>query len=75
MSRRVRKFIGAVGMLAFVLLYSAIVMLVAQTDHIRHADGILQAIFFLVVGLLWIVPLMPLIKWMERPDVDPPTLG
>lgn len=73
MPRRLRKLVGAVGMLAFVMLYSAIAMLVAQTDHIRHANGILQAIFFLIVGLLWIVPLMPLIKWMERPDADRPT--
>ena len=70
MRRRVRKFFGAVVMLAFVSLYALIAMLVAQTDHIRAANGALQALFFFVVGLAWILPLMPLIRWMERPD-DP----
>ena len=69
MPRRIRKFIGAVVMLAFVAAYGAIAMIVAQTDHIRHANPVLQAIFFLVVGLSWILPLMPLIRWMERPDL------
>lgn len=70
MRRRVRKLIGTCMMLAFVCLYTGVVMLVAQTDHIRHANGVLQALFFLVTGLAWILPLMPLIRWMERPDAD-----
>lgn len=68
MRRRVRKFVGAIAMLAFVSIYAAVAMLVAQTEGIRHADAVLQAIFFFVVGLAWILPLMPLIRWMERPD-------
>ena len=57
-------------MLAFVAIYAVIAMIVAQTDHIRYANGVLQAIFFTVVGLAWILPLMPLMKWMERPDPE-----
>lgn len=68
MRRRTRKLIGAVVMLAFVGLYAAVAMVVAQTDHIRHAPALPQALFFLVVGLAWVLPLMPLIRWMERPD-------
>ena len=60
--------IGAVGMLAFVCVYGLAAMLVAQTDHVRHANPVLQALFFLVVGMSWILPIMPLIKWMERAD-------
>ena len=75
MRRRARKFLGAFAMLAWVLIYAIIAMTVAQTDHIRQLNSVLQAIFFLVVGLAWILPLMPLIKWMERPDPDDPTFG
>lgn len=71
MPRRLRKLVGAVVMLAFVCIYGLVAMLVAQTDHIRHANGLVQAVFFLVVGMSWILPLMPLIKWMERPDRAP----
>lgn len=70
MRRRARKLLGAVAMLAFVVVYAAVAMVVAQTDHIRHAPALPQALFFLVVGLAWILPLMPLIRWMERPDAD-----
>lgn len=72
MPRRLRKFIGAIVMIAFVVIYGLGAMLVAQTDHIRYANAVLQAIFFCVVGLAWVLPLMPLIKWMERPDPDDP---
>ena len=72
MRRRTRKLIGAVAMLAFVGLYATVAMVVAQTDHIRHAPALPQALFFLVVGLAWVLPLMPLIRWMERPDADVP---
>ncbi len=68
MPRRFRKFVGAVLMLAFVCIYGLAAMLVAQTDHIRYANPVFQAVFFLIVGMAWILPLMPLIKWMERPD-------
>jgi hypothetical protein len=70
MRRRSRKFIGTCVTLAFVGVYAAVAMIVAQTDHVRLANGVLQALFFIVVGLGWILPLMPLIKWMERPDAD-----
>ena len=70
MRRRSRKLIGTCAMLTFVSLYASIVMLVAQTDGIRHANGVLQGLFFLVAGLGWILPLMPLIRWMERPDPE-----
>lgn len=68
MRRRMRKFLGAIAMLAFVSLYAVLAMLVAQADGIRTLNWALQAVFFLVVGLAWILPLMPLIRWMERPD-------
>ena len=59
-------------MLAFVGLYAVLAMIVAQTDHIRNASSVPQALFFVVVGLAWILPLMPLIRWMERPDAEEP---
>ncbi|MCW6510403.1 DUF2842 domain-containing protein [Lichenifustis flavocetrariae] len=72
MRRRSRKFLGACVMLAFVCLYAFVAMVVAQNDHIRNASSVPQALFFIVVGLAWILPLMPLIRWMERPDADEP---
>ncbi len=70
MRRRIRKFIGAGVMLGFVGVYAAAAMLVAQSEPIHTLPGWAQAIFFGVVGLAWVLPLMPLLTWMERPDPD-----
>ena len=68
MRRRARKFIGAGAMLAFVMVYAAAAMLLAEGDAIRTAPGAAQAAIYAVLGLAWILPIMPLIAWMERPD-------
>jgi hypothetical protein len=69
MPRRTRKLIGAVTILAFVMLYALMAMVVAQ-GRIQDASKAVQAVFYLIVGMAWILPLMPLIRWMERPDPE-----
>lgn len=69
MRRSTRKFIGAVAMLVFVTAYALAVMVIAQ-GRIHDAAKPIQTVFYLVAGMAWILPLMPLIKWMERPDED-----
>ena len=70
MRRRTRKFFGTGAMLAFVAVYAIAAMLVAQSEPVHRAPGWAQTIFYAVVGLCWILPLMPLIAWMERPDTE-----
>jgi predicted membrane channel-forming protein YqfA (hemolysin III family) len=70
MRRRTRKFIGAALMLGFVIVYALLAMALAQGRFIQDAPGFLQAIFYVVLGMAWVLPVMPLIKWMERPDQD-----
>ncbi len=69
MRRTTRKFIGAVVMLVFVIAYALVVMVIAQ-GRVHDAARPIQTVFYLVAGMAWILPLMPLIKWMERPDAD-----
>ena len=71
MGRRSRKFIGAAAMLAFVMVYAVCAMVTAEADAIRTASGPVQAVIYAVLGLAWILPLLPLIAWMERPDPEP----
>ena len=68
MSARVRKLIGGVVMIAFVGLYALIAMALAQSRPLQEAPPLAQTLGYCVLGLAWILPLMPLIKWMERPD-------
>lgn len=67
MTRRTRKFIGSFGMIAFVIVYALAVMVIAQ-GRIQEAGKTAQFFFFLIAGLAWVLPIMPLIKWMERAD-------
>ena len=67
MHKRNRKLIGAVVMIAFVGFYSLLAMTLAQ-GRITEAGTFWQTLWYCFLGLFWIVPLLPLIKWMERPD-------
>lgn len=69
MRRRARKLIGTIAMLAFVIIYGPVAMALAES-RIREAPGAVQALAYAFLGLVWIVPLLPLIAWMQRPDAD-----
>lgn len=67
MRRRTRTLIGTIGILAFVIVYAPLAMALADS-RIAEAPALLQAVLYSILGIAWIFPLMPLIKWMERPD-------
>jgi len=66
--RRTRKFVGTIATIGFVVIYALVAMAMAQSRIIQTSPGFVQALYYVVLGLAWILPLMPLIKWMERPD-------
>lgn len=68
MSARARKLIGGVVMIVFVAVYALIAMALAQSRPLQEAPPLAQTLGYIVLGLAWTLPLMPLIKWMERPD-------
>ena len=68
MTIRTRKFIGTIALLLLVVVWSLLGMTVAQTPWLA-ASGLLQAIFYVVAGIGWVLPAMPIISWMARPDV------
>ena len=63
MSARLRKFIGLFGILGFLLFY---VGLVVRGAHFVPAHGPWQFVYFALAGVLWGVPILPLISWMNR---------
>ena len=67
MAQRRRKFIGMLAMLAFVCLYASLAMALADS-RIAETPAAIQAILYSILGIAWVLPLMPLIRWMERPD-------
>jgi hypothetical protein len=62
---RLRKLIGAVALIVLVIVWSLVAMALAQTV-LTSVSGLAAAIYYVVAGLGWILPAMPLIKWMSR---------
>jgi Protein of unknown function (DUF2842) len=62
---RLRKFIGAVALIALVTTWALVAMALAQLPVIK-ANGVIEAIYYVVAGLGWVLPAMPLIRWMSE---------
>ena len=67
MTIRTRKFVGTIALLVLVVVWSLLGMTVAQTPWLANS-GLLQAIFYVVAGIGWVLPAMPIVSWMARPD-------
>jgi Protein of unknown function (DUF2842) len=67
MTIRTRKFFGTVALLVLVVVWSLLGMAVAQMPWLA-SSGYRQAIFYVVAGLGWVLPAMPIVSWMSRPD-------
>ena len=67
MKIRTRKLIGAVALLALVCVWALFAMALAQSV-LTDINGFVAAMFYVVAGLGWVLPAMPLISWMARPD-------
>jgi hypothetical protein len=61
---RIRKLIGGVALIVLVVGWSLIAMALAQLPVIK-ANGVVEVIYYVVAGLGWVLPAMPLIKWMS----------
>ena len=67
MPARARKLIGTVALLLLVTAWGLIAMALAQSV-LTDINGVVAAIFYVVAGLGWVLPAMPLVAWMARPD-------
>jgi hypothetical protein len=64
---RLRKFIGAILLITLVVSWALVAMALAQAPAIK-ANGLIEVIYYVVAGLAWVLPAMPLVRWMSRPD-------
>jgi hypothetical protein len=67
MPSRLRKLIGAVALLVLVTVWGLLAMTLAQSV-LTDINGFVAAIFYVVAGLGWVLPAMPLVSWMLRRD-------
>lgn len=66
MSMRIRKLIGAFALLALVTVWALLAMAVAQFAFASN-NGLAAWLFYVVAGLGWVLPAMPVVSWMSRP--------
>jgi membrane protein implicated in regulation of membrane protease activity len=66
-----RKMIGAVLMVVWIVGYVAVAALVG--DRVSTAHWVWQLVYFPIAGLAWILPLKPLLRWMHAKDAPKET--
>lgn len=62
---RLKKLIGTVLLVTLVIVYALVATTVAAA-RLAESGPVVHLIFFLVSGLLWVLPAMGIIKWMVR---------
>ncbi|HSM39172.1 MAG TPA: DUF2842 domain-containing protein [Afifellaceae bacterium] len=67
MPQRLRKLIGTVVLVVFIIVYSLMAMTIAAAK-LPGTSGLVQLVYYAVAGLLWAVPAAGLIWWMQKPD-------
>jgi hypothetical protein len=65
MPSRTRKFIGTIALLVLVCVWALLAMALAQSV-LTSTNGWLAAIYYVVVGLGWVLPAMPIVSWMAK---------
>lgn len=63
MNVRVRKFLGLILIAAYLAAYVAIVTIVGGK---LPDNRLVQLVFYVAAGFGWVLPLMPMIRWMEH---------
>ena len=58
-----RKPAGIFAILGLIAIWAAIIVSLSGT--VGHWPVLLQAVFYFVAGIAWILPLKPLLLWME----------
>ena len=68
MSIRIRKLFGAFALFALVIVWALLAMTIAQFPPIFESR-LIAGLYYLVAGIGWVLPAMPLIRWMSRAPV------
>ena len=64
-----RKPAGIFAILALIAIWAMLILSLAGTVGKWHV--LLQGIFYLIAGIAWILPLKPLLRWMETGRFGP----
>jgi hypothetical protein len=68
MTQRKRKFIGTILLFALIAVYALLAVAAAIVLQVQTANKLVELIYYVVAGLLWVLPAGLLISWMQKPD-------
>lgn len=58
-----RKLVGIAAILLMIVILMTFVAAIARV--VWHWPVLVQGAFYLFIGIVWILPLKPLLRWME----------
>ncbi len=64
-NNRIKKLIGTIIIPIWLIVFIGIVAILAEI-LLPGLNGLMVFLFYLVSGLIWIIPIMPIISWMQR---------
>lgn len=68
MTIRTRKLVGTIALLVLITVYALLALAVAIVLQVRQANHLVEVIYYVVAGLLWVLPAGLIVKWMSAPD-------
>lgn len=69
MTQRNRKLVGTLLLLLLVFAYALLALAAAVVLQV-NSGKVVELAFYVVAGLLWVLPAGWLIKWMSKPDAS-----
>lgn len=67
MTQRNRKLAGTLMLLLLVMVYALLALAAAIVLQVNASKSV-ELAYYVVAGLLWVLPAAWLIKWMSKPD-------
>lgn len=68
MTMRTRKLIGTIILFIVIPLYALLAMVVAIVLEVNTSSKWIELAYYVVAGLLWVLPAGLIIQWMSRDD-------
>jgi hypothetical protein len=68
---RTRKLIGTVALIVLAATWSLVAMALAQSA-LTSINGAIAFMFYVVAGVGWVLPAMPIVAWMQKPNRSQP---
>jgi peptidoglycan/LPS O-acetylase OafA/YrhL len=68
MTQRHRKLLGTIALILLIAVYAVLAVGVAIVLQVQNASKLAELIYYVVAGLLWVLPAGLLISWMQKPD-------